>query len=439
VQYPFWGHWLSLARIGWVVITTVVLALAVVGVPLRYNQLLQAADERALLNLGLSTSFYAGYITVLDFIVVLAHVLIAAVVFWRRRRDWMCLFVAFVLVTNGAIIPLSLAYAPVALHPAWQFLINVVIYFGLVSSALILFIFPDGRFIPRWAMGLVVVWSVLSLLAIFFPQASFSFPQWPLVFQLLVLVIWSGIGVFAQIYRYVRFSSPVQQQQIKWAVFGLMAATLGPVAYFLPFVILSSLSDARTPNFLYQRVGATFFTFSLLFRLASQTVFTFGLLIFPLSFAIAILRYRLWDIDIIIRRTLIYGVLTSALALIYAVTVVALQLLFPFVTGQRQSELATVLSTLAIAALFVPLRARIQNLIDRRFYRRKYDAAKTLADFSATVRDEVELNALTEKLLAVVQETMQPEHVSLWLRPTADDGRLPAASALRRSESQRGR
>jgi hypothetical protein len=139
------------------------------------------------------------------------------------------------------------------------------------------------------------------------------------------------------------------------------------------------------------------------------------LLLFPLTLAIAVLRYHLWEIDILINRALVYGLLTGALGLVYFVSVALLQGLLRVFTGQG-SQLAIIVSTLAIAALFNPLRRRIQTVIDRRFYRHKYDAAQVLAAFSATVRDEVDLNRLTEQLRQVVEETMQPEHVSLWLR-----------------------
>jgi hypothetical protein len=211
-----------------------------------------------------------------------------------------------------------------------------------------------------------------------------------------------------QILRYRRDSTSLERQQTKWILLGIIILMLSFPVWFLFFG--GGLDILPGSPRLLASIGGWL-----------STVLAISAL--PVTMSIAIMRYRLWDIDLLIRRTLIYGALTATLALVYFGSVVVLQSIFRAATGQEQSQFVTALSTLAIAALFFPLRQRVQAFIDRHFYRKKYDAAKILADFAAAARDEVELDQLTERLVEVVQETMQPESVSLWLRPSKDDGR----------------
>ena len=192
-----------------------------------------------------------------------------------------------------------------------------------------------------------------------------------------------------------RRAGDVEREQIKWLVY---AAACGVVALGGLAGLILFGEDSYV----------AFFFFSLGFAAIFLGV--------PAAIGIAILKYRLYDIDLIINRTLVYGSLTATLVALYFGAVVLMQRIFVLLTGQ-QSTLAVVASTLLIAALFTPLRRRIQSFIDRRFYRRKYDAARTLRAFSAQLRDETDLAALSDDLVGVVRETMQPAHVSLWLRP----------------------
>ncbi|HEV3477195.1 MAG TPA: hypothetical protein VG127_06920, partial [Rubrobacteraceae bacterium] len=192
----------------------------------------------------------------------------------------------------------------------------------------------------------------------------------------------------------LRRSRGVERQQVEWFAYAVgMLAVSTTLAY-----VISEAMDAEWLGWI------------------SSVLVVASLVGLPVAMSIAILRYRLYNIDVLINRTLVYGSLTAVLALVYFGTIVVLQRVFVALTGE-QSTLAVVASTLVIAALFRPLRRRIQSLIDRRFYRRKYDAAKTLEAFSVKLRDETDLEALSDDLVGVVRETMQPAHASLWLRP----------------------
>jgi len=238
----------------------------------------------------------------------------------------------------------------------------------------------------------------------FFPDSIFNISKTLPLLDLLVSVAFFSIAVGAQIYRYRHVSGRVERQQTKWVVFGMVSAVLGGLLFLLPLNISPTLANFRSPYvFAFEAAVAGF------------------LLLIPLSIGIAILRYHLWHIDIIINRTLVYSALTASLAAVYLGGVAAVQAIFRALTSQQeQPQLAIVVSTLVIAALFNPLRRRIQSFIDRRFYRRKYNARKTHETFSAKIRDETDLETLSDDLVGVVRETMQPTHVSLWLRPEPD-------------------
>ena len=221
----------------------------------------------------------------------------------------------------------------------------------------------------------------------------------------LVLVFWVGVlGGLAMVSLFLRFrrASGVEHQQIKWLVFTISVLYIGATLAYIVY---------RAPGAWWAwPVG--------------QSLLAVGFVGVPIAMGVAILRYRLYDIDILINRTLVYGSLTLLLAAVYFGGVTLTEAIFRTLTGQEeQPQLAIVVSTLVIAALFTPLRRRIQSFIDRHFYRRKYDAGKTLEAFSAKLREETDLDTLNNELVGVVKETMQPAHVSLWLSPeTAPKG-----------------
>jgi len=400
------GRWLLLARVAWLAVSLVTLALFAASVPLTYGELhnmafgpgasiwsLNPEETHALGQLGLSTGIYAAFFVTLEVLFVLGFVGIAGLIFWRKSNDGMALFVSLFLMTFGTNTMSTVPVLPV-LHP-WYLAYKAIEDLVFTCFLLFFFLFPDGRFVPAWTRLAALAWVVFGLLKRLLPAP----PAWS---SDLILAGMLGIGVAAQVYRYRRVSTSLQRQQTKWVVFGLATAFVAVVAVQAPFVLVSTLRQPGVPGLFY--------------RVPALAVMLLSLLALPVTIGISILRYRLWDIDLIIRRTLIYGTLTAMLAGVYFGSVLLLQRLWALITGQLQSELATVLSTLVIAALFVPVRRRVQTFMDRRFYRHKYNAAQNLAAFNNSVRDEVELARLAERLTEVVNETLQPETATLWLK-----------------------
>ena len=411
---PLHGAWLFIARIAWVVLTLGILALNIAMAP-RFLALLQTPcqpgpycfylqpntiDQQFFHQSGLTLGFMATYQAVMNLVVVLIYCAIAAVIFWRRSTDRMALFCAFTLLLFGGAAFTSTLQDTLAVRSALGFWVYGILYtLGQTGLIAFFFLFPNGRFVPRWSL-----WIVLAV-GIFWTYNYFSSHVYNLFFDWTTPLSFVAVltPVAAQIYRYRHVSTPTERQQTKWVVFGFAICMVG-------FVLVLSLGNLLLPPELLESSALS---------MLAQTVFDLLLLLVPISIAVAILRSRLYDIDILINRTLVYGSLTAILAGVYVVGVVGVQAIVNTVarnpSGQT-SPVLVVITTLLIAALFQPLRRRLQRAIDRRFYRRKYDVTQTLATFSATLRQEVDLSDLNDHLLTVVQQTMEPASLSLWLR-----------------------
>ena len=290
-------------------------------------------------------------------------------------------------------------------------LTNGMDYIGYTLLLIFPFLlFPNGRLLSqRWLPVLWLAWCavIIQFLEVFRPGPLNYFPDWdnPLgieqlagyyeISSTLIYVLYAALFFICSILLILRYrrTTVIERQQIKWFAF---------VATILSVGIIISLIFEPIPPIVETVIGLSIYS-SLL-----------------LAYAIAILRYNLWDIDLIIRRTLQYALLTGLLALVYFGTILVLQNLVFRLTGQG-SPVVIVISTLTIASLFNPLRTRVQEFIDRRFYRQKYDAGQALAQFAVIARDEVDMDKLTVSLLGVVQETLQPEATSLWIISYQDD------------------
>jgi len=355
-------------------------------------------------GLGLSLGAYAAFTIVLTFATIAVSLVVSTLIVWRRSDDRMALMVALMLVT---LAPINAASTVTVSPTPWQIPNECLEFLAIVLVMFVFLLFPNGQFVPRWTRWTLVVSLAGQVPNIFFPNASFTRNTHAAAVGYFLLVSEAAVLVGVQLYRYRRVSSPMQRQQTKWVVFGMAIPT---IIYFGGSALYLIFPPLAQPNLLY---GAPY-------QLALSAIFSCLLLCFPLAVGFAMLRSRLWDIDILINRTLVYGTLTAILAIVYVGLVIGLQALLRGIISQDNS-VAIVISTLAIAALFQPLRQRIQQLIDRRFYRRKYDAAKIIEVFSATLRNEVDLDQLREDLVAVVEETMQPTCVSLWLRQSSQE------------------
>jgi MFS family permease len=359
------------------------------------------------------TTFHPWRMLTVQAFAALGAPILGALIVWRRpgnRYGWVWCVFGFALAVGGAALAYelwALYVAPVqprGLEAAWLAIVMEPLTLGLVP--LLLLLFPDGRPpSPRWRP---VVWATLAVCAVWtlatavapgiygFPNPIFWLPGEPgEVAEILAVELWRlnlllmGLGALSVLARYRR-ARGLERQQVKWLAYVA-------VPLLASFVLLFRWSAIGL-------VGAVYIA------AANWAIY--------LAIGIAVLRHHLYDIDRLINRTLVYGLLTVLLALVYAGGVFVLGRLLNPVTGE--SALAVAASTLAVAALFQPLRRRVQTAVDRRFNRRRYNAAKTVEAFSGRLREHIDLDALSTELLAVVDQTMQPTRASVWLRPAAN-------------------
>jgi hypothetical protein len=336
---------------------------------------------------------------------------IAVIIAWKNFSNWFALSVSLLALIQTAMA----ARPPDLLHSQETFWLWVVIAI-LVALDLTIYViagtlFPNGRLTPRWTLLILLSWLVIGLPCLLLSSLPSPFPlEWQNWLQIVSTYCWMfciAAIIVAQIYRYRRLYRPIERQQTKWVLFfGGIALLEQATGYSLNLIFPALFAPGSLYSLFYYPITKLFLTllgFSLLF---------------------AMLRYRLWDIGRIINLTLVYGLLTGVLALVYFGLIYASQSLLYEMTGQtRENPLVLVASTLVIAALFQPLRAFIQRRIDQRFYRSKYDASKVMTDFTTTLHNVVDLAELQHQLIKAVEQTMQPTHISLWLRPAEQKNR----------------
>lgn len=396
--------WLFLARAGWILFALICVTLFVLGTIATLREPLPSCaspNANCLANTQITREdvevadrmgfpFFLPLTLGFSLAARMSLGLVGVILFWRKSDDWVAMLI------SGALMSVLLE----GVQGINESLIAIQNFAFGIGTALFLpipFIFPTGRFEPRWMRWPVLALAIPYTLLVIFPLEAIGYANLIAVASLL----WIGLSAYSLPYRYFKVASPAERQQIKWVLLG-MCATFGTSLYY---VIATNLFPFTQPS--EGRIVVT---------VINGPLYLGGYGFFAFSFMFAITRYRLWDIDVLIRRTLQYTILTGLLALTYFGGVVILQEILSPLTGSPNAPFVTVITTLGIAALFNPLRVRVQDFIDRRFYRRKYNAELALAQFATLARDEVDMDKLSSALIGVVEETMQPETISLWIR-----------------------
>ena len=378
--------WLILARRAWPVLTVLAVTANLLALPEYIRSLLSRTIRAELPAAHLTPAEYVAIQSCYVVVFMLVCLAVATVIYLRAGREPVALFCAYTLmalgcgfgflagltITNPILNALSVIFTGVAqVLAGWFFLI-----------------FPSGRFVPRWSRWCVLAAAVgiaaVTASAIARVQPAPNAAQ-PISTALILL------GAGAQVYRYRRVSTLTERQQTKWVVFGLAAAMAGIIV----FVLVGLAAPAAKSQVDNNLVGG---------------VFILILAIIPVFIGIAVLRAHLWDIGLVISRTLTYAIVTALLAGVYAGLVLLTTRVLPFHTA-----VAVAISTLAAAAAFHPLRQRVQRVVDRRFNRARYDADQAIAAFAAGLKDAADPNAVHARLLAAVHQALEPAHASVWI------------------------
>ncbi len=416
----FWRE-LRLTRIVWLAIAALCIGLFIASLPERLGELtrLVAVTSPPLLGtLNFPPAVYVGCAFALELLGPLVFLTLALFIVWRRSDNPGAIRISALLIAFGAALP-GTAYAIVSGSLIWRVSPGALQALGWTALLVFAYLFPDGQWAPRWSRLLVPFWALWTTSFFAFAERLIADRPALIVLAYLIWIAWLGTGVGAQVYRYLWVATPAQRQQSKWVLLGFTWALVGILLVSAQHIF--TLAQGR-------HIQQSAFSITL-----SLIVLTISALPIPISIAIAILRHNLYNIDRFINLSLVYGSLSIAIGAIYAAVVAVSQFIIQSITGQNgQSQLALTLSTLIVAALFQPVRRRIQTTVDRQFYRRRYDATQTLAAFSESLRTEVDLAEITQNLIRVTHHTMRPRHVSLWLNQslTHPSGKQTAHRAI---------
>jgi signal transduction histidine kinase len=403
------GRWQNIARLVWLGVAILVLALLIVQIPFHHEYILTKCIDQfceygaspppggeALRQAGITPIFYAGYYTLWNFVEPLTYFLMALLIIWKKPNERIAFFGSFMLLAWGVTMSPLAKFGEI--NPAWEPVSNLLFTVpGLLALTLFFFLFPDGRFSSRPAAWLAGGLMLVLLVGHILPGTAFDYRRWPLPLAFLFFLTWIGSMVGVPIHRYRRISNPVQKQQIKWVVFGVSTALCGFFGFLLLPAFLSPSLHLRP---------------SLANNLIINTGVNLSMLFIPLSFGFAILRYRLWDIDLLINRTLVYGMLTAGIVGLYALIVGSLGALFQ----AEGNLLISLLTTGLIAMLFAPLRERLQRGVNRLMYGERDDPYTVLSRLGSQLETSVALETVLPNLVETIKLAFRLPYVAIELR-----------------------
>ena len=410
------GRTLTLARALWLLICGSAACIFVIALPFRYQLLLHPSPTNLVnLNaLGISTEFFAAYSLFWEIVIAVPYIVIGFIIFWRCGEERIALFTSLVLVVfgigSGTITPTIRAL--LGMHPALDMLQHIYEFLAWLGFGLLFYIFPNGRFVPKWTRGLAVVWLFTCIAWNLFPHTVFDPTTWsPFLLIPFIGTFWLS-WLFCQIYRYRRVSTAVERQQTKWIVFAIALIILAMlitsvIGWFVPgYDVLSQ--EQPTPQ-----------AFAFMFW---QLVLNPVMLALPVALAFSIMRYRLWDIDNLISRALVYGTLTAFVIAIYALIVGGLGALLEM----QGNLLLALVATGIIAVLFEPLRARLQQFVNRLLYGERDNPYAVLARLGKNLENALAPDAVLSTIVETIAQTLKLPYAAILLQ---DKNALSVAAA----------
>jgi signal transduction histidine kinase len=397
------------ARVGWLAIAALTVGVISASVVTRIAALqaacpdpscadvaLSPATRAAFASLGISYASFIGYFIALDVVVALVFGLVAGLIHWRRPDDRMALLVSLALLTFGATTFTGAADALAIVHPSWRIPVALVNFIGSATFILTLYLLPDGRFVPRWTRWVALIWIAQQAPHYFLPKSALDLDSWPVALGVAIWIAFIGSAIYAQVYRYRHVSSRAEREQARWIGFGLSVALLGFLGGRIALVVLWSRVETST---------------ALLLTMIGATLVDAFIVVIPLTLAMAILRYRLFDIDTLINRTLVYGALSACVVGLYALIVGGASALFQ----SRANLLISLLATGVVAVLFQPLRERVQRWVNRLLYGEREEPYAVLSTLGRRLEGALSPDETLPAIVETVAQALKLPYAAIFL------------------------